>query len=337
MTGLAEFVMRGRWQALVIVLAGAISSLFCWVSAAVIALVTLRKGAAAGAWLVFWALLPAGVLVYLYGDTSPLTLLLGTFALAVVLRNSVSLSLAILASVAVGGLAGVTSLTLGAEYLAELGKLFEQFASAMMSNLPEGAEQPAMASFSQAQLAGMIGAGSAVMSALCLLLARYWQSALYNPGGFGREFRALRYPIGVTALLVLAGLGLSTVGARLGTWAMICIMPLTFAGLALVHSWGASRGRGNGWFTGFYIAWALLEPLKLLIALLAVADSWLNIRQRWGLQEPDAESPEEPPTGLNDQSDVERGSGNGGAIENDAEDREQKKHNGDPEDRKNED
>ena len=25
---------------------------------------------------------------------------------------------------------------------------------------------------------------------LCLMLARYWQASLYNPGGFGREFRS---------------------------------------------------------------------------------------------------------------------------------------------------
>ncbi len=40
--------------------AGAGSLMFCWISAAVIALVTLRKGAGAGAWLLLWALLPPG-------------------------------------------------------------------------------------------------------------------------------------------------------------------------------------------------------------------------------------------------------------------------------------
>jgi hypothetical protein len=299
--------MRGRWQALAVVVAGAISSLFAWISAAVIALVILRKGASAGAWLFLWALLPAGGFAYLYGDTSTLTLLAGTFALAVVLRNSVSLALALLASVAVGGFAGLVALTLGAQYLEQLGNVLEQMLNNMLSDLPEAAEQPALVALGKVQLAGMIGAGSAVMSALSLLLARYWQAALYNPGGFGREFRALRYPVAVTALLVLAGLGLSTVGARLGQWAMIFIMPLTFAGLAVVHSWGVARGRGTGWFAAFYIAWVLLEPLRLLVALLAVADSWLDFRQRWGLQERGAadtvQAPEEPQSALDKRED----------------------------------
>jgi hypothetical protein len=29
-----------------------------------------------------------------------------------------------------------------------------------------------------------------MFSVLSLMLARYWQALLYNPGGFGREFRA---------------------------------------------------------------------------------------------------------------------------------------------------
>ncbi len=62
MKGLAEFVMRGRLQALLVIVAGAGSLLFCWISAAALALVTLRKGAGAGAWLFMWALLPAGTL-----------------------------------------------------------------------------------------------------------------------------------------------------------------------------------------------------------------------------------------------------------------------------------
>ena len=57
--------------------------------------------------------LPAGVLAYAVGDSGPLSLLLGTTALAIVLRNTVNLPLAVLASVAVGGLTGLAMLALG--------------------------------------------------------------------------------------------------------------------------------------------------------------------------------------------------------------------------------
>ena len=98
MKALAEFAMRGRFQALLLVVAGSGSILFCWISAAVLALITLRKGVGAGAQLLLWALLPAGVLLYTTGDSGPLALLLGTGVLAGVLRTTVSLPTAVLAT-----------------------------------------------------------------------------------------------------------------------------------------------------------------------------------------------------------------------------------------------
>ena len=106
MKGLAEFVMRGRLQALLVTLAGAGSVLFCWISAAVLDLVTLRKGAGPGAWLFMWAVLPTGALWYVYGDSGPLALLAGTLTLALVLRATVNLPIAVLVSVGVGVVTG---------------------------------------------------------------------------------------------------------------------------------------------------------------------------------------------------------------------------------------
>ena len=54
--------MRGRPQALLVAVLGSASLLFSWVSAAAIALVTLRRGAAEGAFVLLWALLPAAVI-----------------------------------------------------------------------------------------------------------------------------------------------------------------------------------------------------------------------------------------------------------------------------------
>lgn len=274
--------MRGRLQALLLVLAGAVSSLFCWVSAAAIALVTLRRGVGSGAWLLLWALLPAGGLAYLYGDSGPLALLLGTALLALVLRVTVSLPLTLLASIPVGMLAGLIALTLGGDYLDRLVEIYSQFLASMEQRLSEGGQPVTLPRASAAQIAGLIGTGTAVTSVCSLLLARYWQAALYNPGGFGQEFRGLFYPVGMMLAMVLAGLALSSAGLQWRTWAMICFIPLTFAGLALVHAWVARRGRpGGGLLTGFYITWALLDPVKLLVLFVAIADSFVNFRGRW--------------------------------------------------------
>jgi len=279
--GLAEFVMRGRWQALLVTVAGAGSLLFCWISAAVIALITLRKGAGSGAWLFMWALLPAGTLLYLYGDSGPLALLTGTLVLALVLRTTVNLSWAVLAGVGVGAVAGLSMVAFSGAYLDQMVAYFGEFLGTLEQQLSQGGQTVELPRPEANQIAGMLGAGTAMMSVLCLLLARYWQAALYNPGGFGVEFKALYYPVTVSLGLVLAALVLSSLGLQYRTWAMICLIPLTFAGLALVHARAESRGHSTGWLRFFYIAWLIFDPVKLLVVFFAIADSWLNFRQRW--------------------------------------------------------
>ncbi|MCB1689305.1 MAG: hypothetical protein KDI33_12490 [Halioglobus sp.] len=281
MKGLAELVMRGRLQALLVVVAGAGSLLFCWISAAALALVTLRKGAGPGLWLFMWALLPAGLLVYLFGDSGPLTLLAGTMVLAMVLRNTVSLPLTVLSAVGVGAVTGLALLAFADAYLEQMVAYFSEFLASLEQQLTQGGQAVELARPDTAQIAGMLGAGTATMSVLCLLLGRYWQAALYNVGGFGAEFKALYYPVGVTSVLVIAAVALYGLGLQYRTWAMICLIPLTFAGLALLHARAEMRGRGTGWLTGFYIAWLIFDPVKILVVLFAIADSWMNFRQRW--------------------------------------------------------
>ena len=82
-------------------------------------------------------------------------------------------------------------------------------------------------------------------------------------------------------ILALAAIGLASLGADYRTWALICMVPLNFAGLALVHARARARGQGKGWLTWFYLAWLFFDPVKLLVVFAAIADSWLDFRQRW--------------------------------------------------------
>ena len=274
--------MRGRLSALLVTVVGASSMLFCWVSAAVIALITLRKGAGEGAWLLMWALLPAGMLLFYAGDSGPVAMLVGTMFLALVLRTTVSLSAAILASIAVGGLTGLAMVVFGSQLLDQLVGFFAEFFVTLEQQLSQGnAEAVVLTPPTALQVAGMLGAVSAVSSVMCLLLARYWQAALYNPGGFGEEFRELYFKPTVAAALVLPALGIYALGEQYHTWAVILVVPLTFAGLALVHARAKRRGQGKGWLTGFYLAWLILDPMKLVVVVAAIADSWIGFRQRW--------------------------------------------------------
>ena len=70
-------------------------------------------------------------------------------------------------------------------------------------------------------------------------------------------------------------------GLEYRTWAVIALLPLNFAGLALVHARVQHKGQGTGWLIGFYLAWLLLDPVKLMVVFAAIADSWFDFRQRW--------------------------------------------------------
>ena len=77
MRGLAEYIMRGRRQAtLVVAIAAAVPLLF-WISAAALALVVLRRGISEALPVLAWGILPAIAWAWV-GDITPLLVIGGT-------------------------------------------------------------------------------------------------------------------------------------------------------------------------------------------------------------------------------------------------------------------
>ncbi len=101
MRALAEFAMRGRMQATLVVAGSAVVPLLFWLSAAAGSLVLLRRGFGDAFGVLAWAVLPAMFWWYL-GDPSILLVLLGTLTLAQILRARSSWSQVLLASVVLG-------------------------------------------------------------------------------------------------------------------------------------------------------------------------------------------------------------------------------------------
>jgi hypothetical protein len=275
MRALAEYIMRGRTQAVLTAVFATGTVLFAWVGAAAVALVTLRKGPAQGSSVLLWALVPALVLA-VWGDIGPVTGLLGTLLVAVVLRMTSSWPLALLAAVFSGLMTGILLLTVGQGYIEELLRMLGEMLAQIDS---PSAEQPVTLP-GPSLIAGLLGLSNTFTVVMCLLLARWWQSVLYNPGGFRSEFHALRLPPVVTSGLLVVAILLTMLGPDYRMWALIAAVPLMFVGFALVHGLLAQKQLRSNWLFVFYISWLLLDPLKALLLIAAVIDSWVNIRGR---------------------------------------------------------
>jgi len=282
MRGLAEFIMRGRWQALAVAVLGSGSLLFGWISAAAIALVTLRKGTASGGWLVLWAMLPAAIVAAMSGDMGSVMLLLVAFCLSVILRETVSLSLALIASVPLAMLGGLALIALNGPFLEDLVATFNQALRQLEQDMTsEQQGELAFTSLAVPQVGALLAIGNTVVAVLAVLLGRYWQALLYNPGGFGKEFRALRLPQGAVVSLVALGTVLWLQGDEWRVWSAVAVMPLTVVGFALVHAYAAHTDKGVTWLTLMYTLWIVLDPIKWVWLGFVMADVFVDFRARW--------------------------------------------------------
>ena len=282
MRGLAEFIMRGRWQALAVAVLGSGSLLFGWISAAAIALVTLRKGTASGGWLVLWAMLPAAIVAAMSGDMGSVMLLLVAFCLSVILRETVSLSLALIASVPLAMLGGLALIALNGPFLEDLVATFNEALRQLEQDMTsEQQGELVFTSLAVPQVGALLAIGNTVVAVLAVLLGRYWQALLYNPGGFGHEFRALRLPQGAVVSLVALGTVLWLQGDEWRVWSAVAVMPLTVVGFALVHAYAAHTDKGVTWLTLMYTLWIVLDPIKWVWLGFVMADVFVDFRARW--------------------------------------------------------
>lgn len=281
MRALAELIMKGRAQAVIVAVLSTVTVLFAWVGAATVALVILRRGVYQGLLVMLWALLPA-VLVAAWGDTGPLSGLLGSALVAVVLRWTVSWPLALCAAAASGLLTAAALSTIGGDYLAQALRLLTDMLVQVQSEVASSgaADMASVPMPSVLEVAGLLGLSNAFSVVLCVMLARWWQALLYNPGGFKQELHGLRLPPQVSVSLAVACALLMVAGPEFRFWTFILAVPLVFAGFCLIHAVADKRKMSSVWLVLFYFAWLLLDPLKAVVLLLAIADSWLNFRER---------------------------------------------------------
>jgi len=132
----------------------------------------------------------------------------------------------------------------------------------------------------------MMASGMTISLVVATFLSRWWQSALFNPGGFRTEFYALRLP-NVVIFLTLMGIGLLYTGsgqpgsAGLDILVVVIVLYL-FQGLASVHRIVAAKSMPRGWLIMMYVLLLLVPQAVLLVACLGLVDSWMINRNKEG-------------------------------------------------------
>lgn len=297
MKGLASYVMRGLSQAVMVTSVLALLSLFLpllgIISAAVVGLVTLRQGARNGLRVALLSTLAAGIILAL-SIANPLPVLgflvlqwFPLWLLGGLLRSTRSLNLSLQAALGFGVLAILVQYLLLGDpaqaWLTQLQPLMEQLSKSGVVDASQGTEfTRELAGW----MAGVLAAGIFLQLILSLLLARWWQAQLYNPGGFRSEFRQLRVSkwLGVVGLPALAVLLLSSLEAPelLRHFGTLLLAPFFLLGLAVVHATLGSTGAGTAWLIAVYLLLFVVMPQAvLMLALIGLLDVWIDFRRRF--------------------------------------------------------
>jgi hypothetical protein len=265
--------MRGRVRAVLIAMVG-----IPLISPAALALVGLRRGSSEGLMILAWALLPviaasgAGYMSPLMAGLSA-THFAAVFAGAMLLRSSRTWIAALVGLAAVAAL----GILLTAHFS---GGLLQALLETAEASGGGQAEQLGQVFSSEALATGYLAWISAITAVLALVLGRWWQALLYNPGGFRQEFQQLRMPLPLAAVGMLLWVG-CLVTEGLAFWGALIALPMTVAGIALVHWLADKRGWGKGVLIAFYVLLVIAAlPLAGFLCGLALIDSWIDIRKR---------------------------------------------------------
>ncbi len=272
-------------------LAAAIWVLFCigtsyWVNinaligAAALALVWLRKGDTEGLITAAWAFIPAACLAYQFHSYFALLLIVSVCIGSALLRltRSWANTLVALAITCVTLSAGLLLLEgsyshyiAGYDYF--LTQLRQQAAqnTELLKNLP--------AAITAVDVAKLVGAILLSTSFLSVLIGRFYQAKLFNPGGFKAEFHQLRLSkLQSIACVLLFALCLSQ--QNLQGWVWAPMFPLLISGIGLFHYFAGTKQLATPLYVLFYILIIVLDPFKFMMATFAVLDSLTSIRQK---------------------------------------------------------
>jgi hypothetical protein len=296
-----DFILQSRLQAVLVAFLVAFIPLIGSISVVIAALITLRKGIWEGFWVAIAATIPY-LLSYAVnpaaGDidftTAALAVLivsnLLTWLFAAFLRKyqhwGFTLEIAALFGVAVVIIVHVIYPDVQGWWQTQL-NVYLSKTTAMVSEAKADAEvtavQTQMVSAMKRYATGFVVASVLFNALLQLLVARWWQALVFNPGGLRAELHRIRLSY-VSGVVFVIGLLLSYLNNAVALDAIpVLFLAFFIAGLSVLH-YLIVPARANWMLLMFlYLAVIWLFPASIVIvSLIGLSDTTVNIRQRFG-------------------------------------------------------
>lgn len=296
--GFLKLVTRSRTNAVGMAALMILLPPFGFVAAGVIGLVTLKFGIADGALILAASLaVSAGVMLIAFQSADPailfaMTMGLPVFLLAMVLRYTASQGVT-LASAGVLGCVGIGAVHLfTADPVAWWRGLLETLVVERMQRGRAPMDAKTLDSLNElvdffTPLMAGAPAGIAIGAMLLLFLARWGHALLENPGGFGKEFRALKLDRRVAYVGIGIGVGAIFIenfahGLLPAMFNMVIALYVV-QGAAIAHALVNQQRAASGWLVTMYLLLVMPITSVLMLILLSVmgfSDTWVDYRQR---------------------------------------------------------
>jgi len=298
MRALARFIMHGRVQAIGAVVSLALLSLIvsplAIFTTAAVALVTLVHGYREGLINLIAATVVLAVFTGIALNQAAIGLELALkfwlpvwlLASVVLLKTSMSLAIVVAAALSCLIVLGFYFFTDPAAYWYEVinTELLPMLKQAGMQ-IQEGPETEKLWRFMSEIMTGSAVALFLALQILSLLLARYWQALLYNPKGFGQEFRELRFgKVATNVALVITVAAIASRNEIALNLFFVAVVLMMFQGLSVIHSLVAKCKLSPSLLIGVYVMMLLTLQhgaiVLLFVAVIGLLDNWLNLRFR---------------------------------------------------------
>ncbi len=264
-----------------------------FIAAVIVGLVTLRKGYKSGLMVLAFILLPAISLLiakrvgFFYDYLLMIAQSVLVWVFALVLRRTHSWKW-LLEIAAVMALVGIVAIHI---FVPNIDKIWINLYHQYM-NSPEWSSimRVSNAPSEQAiQVYSLIATGAIAFFILFflfvqVLLARWWETAIVEPGLLQYEFNQIRVDRVAAVLLMIATIGMYWKLAWLMDLYPVLLFPFMIAGLSLLHSLASRRRELVLVIIAVYILLLMLPITRyivMVLALLGFVDSWYNVRKHY--------------------------------------------------------